>query len=80
MHLSWQAAFTGTTVEPIYIWAMSRAPLNISSDGMTFDLPDDGPLLAGPAIAGGMLFVNSGYARAGGMPGNVLLAFSVDGK
>jgi polyvinyl alcohol dehydrogenase (cytochrome) len=34
----------------------------------------------GPAIAGGMLFVNSGYARAGGMPGNVLLAFSVDGK
>jgi polyvinyl alcohol dehydrogenase (cytochrome) len=37
----------------------------------------DGP---GPAIAGGMLLVNSGYARAGGMPGNVLLAFSVDGK
>jgi polyvinyl alcohol dehydrogenase (cytochrome) len=37
----------------------------------------DGP---GPAIALGMLFVNSGYARAGGMPGNVLLAFSVDGK
>ena len=34
----------------------------------------------GPAIAGGMLFVNSGYARAGGMPGNVLLAFSVDGQ
>ncbi len=25
-------------------------------------------------------FVSSGYARAGGMPGNVLLAFSVDGK
>jgi hypothetical protein len=24
--------------------------------------------------------VNSGYARAGGMPGNVLLAFSVDGR
>ena len=37
----------------------------------------DGP---GPAIAGGLLLVNSGYARAGGMPGNVLLAFSVDGK
>jgi polyvinyl alcohol dehydrogenase (cytochrome) len=33
----------------------------------------------GPAIAGGMLFVESGYA-ANGMPGNVLLAFSVDGK
>jgi polyvinyl alcohol dehydrogenase (cytochrome) len=35
---------------------------------------------AGPAISGGMLFVNSGYALWGGMPGNVLLAFSVDGK
>ncbi len=37
----------------------------------------DGP---GPVIAGGMIFANSGYAAAGGMPGNVLLAFSVDGK
>jgi polyvinyl alcohol dehydrogenase (cytochrome) len=37
----------------------------------------DGP---GPVVAGGMLFVNSGYAAGGGQPGNVLLAFSVDGK
>jgi polyvinyl alcohol dehydrogenase (cytochrome) len=37
----------------------------------------DGP---GPVIAGGMLFVNSGYTVDGGMPGNVVLAFSVDGK
>ena len=36
--------------------------------------------VAGPAIVNGMLFVNSGYAQWGGMPGNVLLAFSVDGK
>ena len=35
---------------------------------------------AGPAVVGGMLFVNSGYARMGGAPGNALLAFSVDGK
>ena len=34
----------------------------------------------GPVIVGGMLFVNSGYARMGVLPGNVLLAFSVDGK
>jgi len=34
----------------------------------------------GPAIGGGMLFVNSGYVIWGGIPGNVLLAFSVDGK
>jgi polyvinyl alcohol dehydrogenase (cytochrome) len=37
----------------------------------------DGP---GAAIAGSMLFLSSGYPTAGGMPGNVLLAFSVDGK
>lgn len=36
----------------------------------------DGP---GPVVAGGMLFVNSGYPTGGGMPGNVLLAFSVGG-
>ena len=32
---------------------------------------------AGPVIAGGTLFVNSGYARNGGLAGNVLLAFEV---
>ncbi|MBV8842846.1 MAG: PQQ-binding-like beta-propeller repeat protein [Bryobacterales bacterium] len=31
---------------------------------------------AGPVAVGGMLFVNSGYARNGGMAGNVLLAFA----
>ncbi|MBN8732895.1 MAG: PQQ-binding-like beta-propeller repeat protein [Acidobacteria bacterium] len=35
----------------------------------------DGP---GAVIANGMLFVNSGYSRFGGMPGNVLLAFFPD--
>jgi polyvinyl alcohol dehydrogenase (cytochrome) len=35
----------------------------------------DGP---GPVIANGMVFVNSGYAPYGGMPGNVLLAFAPD--
>ena len=34
----------------------------------------------GAAVAGGLVFVNSGYDGFGGMPGNVLLAFSVDGK
>ena len=37
----------------------------------------DGP---GPVIAGGMLYVNSGYGNWGGLNGNVLLAFSVDGN
>ncbi|HEX4137955.1 MAG TPA: PQQ-binding-like beta-propeller repeat protein [Bryobacteraceae bacterium] len=33
----------------------------------------------GPAIAGGMVYITSGYG-GNAMPGNVLLAFSVDGK
>jgi len=37
----------------------------------------DGP---GPTVAGGMLYVESGYDFLGTTPGNVLLAFSVDGK
>jgi polyvinyl alcohol dehydrogenase (cytochrome) len=32
----------------------------------------------GPTLADGMLFVNSGYGALGGMPGNVLLAFSLE--
>ena len=32
----------------------------------------------GPAIADGMLYVNSGYGALGGRPGNVLLAFGVE--
>jgi polyvinyl alcohol dehydrogenase (cytochrome) len=35
---------------------------------------------AGTAVVNGMVFVNSGYGQWGGMPGNVLLAFSVNGK
>jgi len=35
---------------------------------------------SGPVIVGGMLYVNSGYFFQGSAPGNVLLAFTVDGK
>jgi polyvinyl alcohol dehydrogenase (cytochrome) len=37
----------------------------------------DGP---GPVVVGGTLYVNSGYGMFLEIPGNVLLAFSVDGK
>jgi polyvinyl alcohol dehydrogenase (cytochrome) len=33
---------------------------------------------AGPVISGGMIFINSGYPRNGGMAGNVLLAFGAE--
>jgi polyvinyl alcohol dehydrogenase (cytochrome) len=35
---------------------------------------------AGPTVANGMLFANSGYGKFFGMPGNVLLAFTPDGR
>ena len=35
--------------------------------------------VAGPAISGGMVIINSGYVQ-NGMPGNALLAYTVDGK
>jgi polyvinyl alcohol dehydrogenase (cytochrome) len=46
------------------------------------DVPARGGSINGPgaSIAGGMVFVNSGYSTIGFMPGNVLLAFSVEGK
>lgn len=34
----------------------------------------------GATIANGILYINSGYGRIIGMPGNALLAFSVEGK
>ncbi len=33
---------------------------------------------AGPTVANGILYLNSGYPNGGGMPGNVLIALSVD--
>jgi polyvinyl alcohol dehydrogenase (cytochrome) len=47
----------------------------ISAKGGSLDGPG-----GGPTIAGGMLFLGSGYGLWGGMPGNVLLGFSADGK
>jgi polyvinyl alcohol dehydrogenase (cytochrome) len=32
----------------------------------------------GPTVAGGMVFINSGYGTLGGRPGNVLLAFGIE--
>jgi polyvinyl alcohol dehydrogenase (cytochrome) len=37
----------------------------------------DGP---GPVVVGGTLYVNSGYGLHGGTPGNVLLAYAIDGR
>ena len=60
------------------IWDFDTAREFVTVNGVTAKGGSmDGP---GPAIAGGMLYVSSGYGAWGGLPGNVLLAFSVDGR
>jgi polyvinyl alcohol dehydrogenase (cytochrome) len=81
------AAFSGSvdghlrayaTADGKIIWDFDTQRTYATANGV----PARGGSLDGPGavLAGGMLFVNSGYPTAGGQPGNVLLAFSVDGK
>jgi polyvinyl alcohol dehydrogenase (cytochrome) len=60
------------------LWDVDTAQSYASVNGV----PAKGGSLdsAGPTIAGGMLYVNSGYGRFVGEGGNALLAFSVDGQ
>jgi polyvinyl alcohol dehydrogenase (cytochrome) len=56
--------------------------VNTAKDyGMVNGIPAKGGSLDGPApvFADGMIYVNSGYNMFGEMPGNVILAFSVEG-
>ena len=60
------------------IWEVDTAapvkPVNArSASGGSLDA-------GGPTLAGGMLYVNSGYGQFLGRGGNVLLAYSVDGR
>jgi polyvinyl alcohol dehydrogenase (cytochrome) len=72
-HLRAYATTTGAV-----IWEMDTAQEYSTVNGA----PARGGSLdvAGPVIAGGRVYVMSGYALWAGMPGNVLLAFSVEGK
>jgi polyvinyl alcohol dehydrogenase (cytochrome) len=45
----------------------------LTAKGGSLDCP-------GPVVAGGMLYIESGYGTYAGTPGNVLLAFSIDGN
>ncbi|MFN0178337.1 MAG: PQQ-binding-like beta-propeller repeat protein [Gemmatimonadales bacterium] len=55
------------------LWAFDTAQTFPTVNGVTArGGAIDGP---GPTVAGGMVFVSSGYALFGQMPGNVLLAF-----
>jgi polyvinyl alcohol dehydrogenase (cytochrome) len=67
-----------SSVDGKIVWDFDTAQTYETVNGV----PGHGGAIDGPgaAVGGGMLFVNSGYPTAGGMSGNVLLAFSVDGK
>jgi polyvinyl alcohol dehydrogenase (cytochrome) len=60
------------------IWDYDTAqPVATVNGGQTKGGAVDG---GGPTIANGVLYSNSGYGRIVGQPGNLLLAFTVDGK
>jgi polyvinyl alcohol dehydrogenase (cytochrome) len=60
------------------IWDYDTAQATVTvNGGLTKGGAVDG---GGPAIANGVLYTNSGYGRIVGQPGNLLLAFTVDGK
>jgi polyvinyl alcohol dehydrogenase (cytochrome) len=81
------AAFSGSvdghlraysTADGKIIWDFDAARAfptvnGVTAKGGAFDA-------AGAVIAGGMVFAGSGYGQWGGLPGNVLLAFSVEGR
>jgi polyvinyl alcohol dehydrogenase (cytochrome) len=60
------------------LWDVDTARAFESVNGV----PTSGGGMNGPGatVAGGMLFVNSGYGSIGFMPGNALLAFSLEGR
>jgi polyvinyl alcohol dehydrogenase (cytochrome) len=69
------------------LWALSSSdghPLWSFETARAFDTVNavaahGGSIMApGPAVAGGMVFIGSGYGVVTGMPGNVLLAFGVE--
>jgi polyvinyl alcohol dehydrogenase (cytochrome) len=65
-----------STREGSVIWQFDTVREYVTVNGIKgFGGAVDGP---GPVVAGGRVFVNSGYMRFGGMPGNVLLAFGVE--
>jgi polyvinyl alcohol dehydrogenase (cytochrome) len=67
-----------STTDGTVVWDFDTTQAFKTVNGVTTNGGSmDGP---GPTISGGMVFVSSGYGGWGGTPGNVLLAFSVDGK
>jgi len=67
-----------STANGVIVWDVDTAPQIATVNGG----PTRGGALdgGGPTIANGILYTNSGYGKIVGQAGNLLLAFSVDGK
>jgi len=72
-HLRGYASDDGTIIWDVDTAQAYKTVNGVPANGGSLDGP-------GPVVVEGMLFVNSGYAFVGGTPGNVLLAFSIDGR
>ncbi len=69
-------AFSTTTGELLWEYDTNRefeTVNGVAAKGASISGP-------GPVVAGGMVFINSGYGALGGRPGNVLLAFGLPEK
>jgi len=68
-HIRGYKAEDGTVLWDFYTGREFQTVNGVKAKGGSVDGP-------GAVVVNGMLFVNSGYSRFGGIPGNVLLAFS----
>jgi len=68
-HIRGYKAEDGTVLWDFYTAREFQTVNGVNAKGGSVDGP-------GAVVVNGMLFVNSGYSRFGGIPGNVLLAFS----
>jgi len=72
-HLRAYSAKTGAIVWDVGTQQTYAAVNRVPAHGGSLDGP-------GAVVVDGMLYVNSGYTKSGTTPGNVLLAFSVNGQ
>ena len=72
-HLRGYATDTGTVIWDYNAIQEYESTNGVLTKGGSFDG-------SGPTIVDGMLYVHSGYGYRGGVPGNALLAFSVNGE
>ena len=70
------AGSTDTPPPPPPTYTIGRTVSGLTGSGLVL-LAIDGP---SPTIAGGMVFVSSGYGVFGQTPGNVLLAFGLKSR